>query len=44
MTVSGLILLGALLVPFFLLSAIIRGGLRGRRERAAQKRLSKEFE
>ena len=41
---SGLILLGASLVPFFLIAAIIRGALRARRERVSLKRLNKDFE
>ena len=41
---SGLILLGALLVPFFLIAALIRGGLRGRRDRAAQRKQIEDFE
>lgn len=41
---SGLILLGALLVPIFLIAALIRGGLRARRDRIALKQLGKDFE
>jgi hypothetical protein len=42
--VSALILLGASLVPFFLIATLIRGALRARRERAALKRITKDFE
>jgi len=41
---SGLIILVASLVPFLLIAALIRGGLRGRRDRAALKHLTKDFE
>ena len=40
----GLLLLGGLLVPFLLVGAMIRGGLRARQDRAALKQLPKEFE
>jgi hypothetical protein len=36
--------LGASLVPFFLVAALIRGALRARRERVALKRIAKDFE
>jgi hypothetical protein len=41
---SALILLGASLIPLFLIAALMRGGLRGRRERADLERLKKDFE
>jgi len=41
---SAFILLGGLLVPLFLLAAIMRGGWRARRERAARRAQIKNFE
>jgi hypothetical protein len=40
----ALITLGASLVPFLLVAAIIRGGLRGRRDRAALRDIGKVYE
>jgi len=40
----AIILLGASLVPFLLVAALIRGGWRAHRERKAHKRVAKEFE
>lgn len=41
---SAVILLGASAVPFLLIAAIIRGGLRARQERTAWKRRIREFD
>jgi len=41
---SAIILLGAFLVPFFLIAAMIRGGWRAKRERAARRQQVKDFE
>jgi hypothetical protein len=43
-TVAGIILLGALAVPFLLIAAAVRGGWRAHRERAAAKQRIKDFE
>jgi len=41
---SALILIGASLVPFFLIAALIRGALRARRNRAIIRQQVKDFE
>ena len=44
MIFSAIILLGAFLVPFFLIAAMIRGAWRASRERAARRQQIKDFE
>ena len=41
---SAIILLGGILVPFFLVAAMIRGGCRAQQKRAALRRQIKGFE
>ena len=41
---SSIILLGLNIIPFALVAALIRGGLRGRSDRAAQKREIESFD
>jgi hypothetical protein len=41
---SEMILLGAFLVPFFLIAAMIGGSWRANRERASRRRQIKDFE
>jgi hypothetical protein len=41
---SGIILLGASLVPFLLIGAMVRGGWRARQERAVRRQQIKDFE
>ena len=41
---SFFVLLGLLAIPFFLVAAMIRGGLRGRRERAVRRSEIERFD